>query len=116
MNSNTASMRVGSGAPGAAKPPQMLCYRPSMAESNLITTLGRLVTNVSLRDTLRDSSLIKTKHTTKPLKGYNDVSRYTWSTIHPESSEMPAARQLNIPQANKMTMKGSSDEQVWRYH
>lgn len=37
------------GVKGTASPPRMLCYKPRMAESNLIHNLERIVTNESIR-------------------------------------------------------------------
>ena len=58
----------------------------------MVSTLERFVTNDGLRSTLRDSHMKHTKHSTVNKHGYNDVSRFTWSSIQPESSELPPAR------------------------
>ena len=72
----------------------MFCYRPQLAESNLVTDLGDLVTSNPRGNNCLLASLTKqTKHTTKPVEGFNDVSRFTWSTIQPHNSEVPVLRQ-----------------------
>ena len=93
------------GGHGKASPPVMRCYKPRMNESDLITTLERYVTTNGLRDTLRDTNVKQTKHSTRPLRGFNDVSRYTWSTIHPEGSELPPQRALNANETVNMSTK-----------
>ena len=114
MNQNASAMRVG--AQGASSPPLMMCYRPSMAESNLVSTIGSFLTCDRRRQSLCDAKMKQMKqHITKNMSGFNDVSRYTCSTILPESSELPAARQLNANQSIKLSTKGNFDQQVWKY-
>ena len=93
----------------------MLCYRPSMAESNLVSQLERFVTNDGHRQSLRDGTTKQMRHTTKNSKGFNDVSRFTWSTVQPEASELPPQRQLALAEATRYSSKGRADQQIWRY-
>ena len=65
----------------AANPPRMVCYRPKMKESDLIQSLHRFVMSDELQTTLHSGPMAASKHTMRPKHGYNDVSRYTWSSV-----------------------------------
>ena len=93
----------------------MVCYRPGMAESNIVASMESYVIKEAQRTTLRDSKMKLTKHSTRNMGGYNDVSRYTWSTIQPEGSELPQYRQNSMNDASKYTVKGSADQQMLEY-
>ena len=69
------------GGQGERSPPRMVCYRPRMDESNLVSSLERYLTDEGMYRTMHDSTFKQNNHTTKPLRGFNDVSRFTWSSI-----------------------------------
>ena len=86
---HTQMLRMG--GKGTMSPPRMVCYRPQMKESDLVYNLERYITNESRRQALNAPR--QTKHQTKQLRGSNDISKFTWSTIQPECSELPAQRE-----------------------
>ena len=63
---------------------------------------------------MRDSYMKQTKHTTRPMGGYNDVSRYTWSTVQPQGSELPHNQTRQLNEASRLSYKGTTDEQTWQ--
>ena len=88
---NHVALHMGhSGASGSTSPPRMICYRPNMHETDLVASLHRFISNEELRSTQFNGSPIKaSKHTMRPKDGFNDVSRYTWSSVQPASSDLP---------------------------
>jgi hypothetical protein len=75
---NHVSLRMGTNA----SPPRMVAYRPNMRETDLVANLDRYISNVDVRSSVHNGSPTKVpKHTTKNANGFNDVSRYTWSSV-----------------------------------
>ena len=66
VGNNASVSRIGGGQTLGVSPPRMMCYRPNMRQSDLVSNLARYVTNDDLTQTLRSATLKQTKHTTRP--------------------------------------------------
>ena len=85
-----------------------------MQESDLIQGLHRYIADDGLlKTTLHSQAMEASKHTMRPKHGYNDVSRYTWSSVQPASSDLPAKVELQAQDVRGQSIKGKEDARMW---